>query len=404
MATITMHWDGIQWSIVPSPSPGTSNELFSVAAASSNEIWAVGQINNGSASLLLHWNGTSWTSVAGSPNTELDDIVALSANDVWAVGTSALVHALSMHWDGTSWSIVPAVSPANATQLFGVANAYSNRVWAVGYYRPDGSGQYARTLVEIYTEDCPPTVTTTPTYAATVSTTHTTAPTSTIPIIATTTATRTPTLCPIQFTDVPTGSTFYPHIRCLACRGIINGYPDNTFRPNNNVTRGQLSKIVSNALDFSDPQTGQMFEDVPVGSTFQVYIGRLASRDIIAGYPCGGLGEPCVPPGNRPYFRPDNTATRGQLTKIMSNAEGFNQPVPAGQQTFADVPAGSTYYLYVERLLMNRPGVMSGYPCGGPGEPCDAQHRPYFRPNNSLTRGQTAKIVANTVFPSCATP
>src|SRR5437588_10190403 len=116
------------------------------------------------------------------------------------------------------------------------------------------------------------------------------------------TATSIPTACPIQFSDVLVGSTFYPYIHCLACRGIINGYPDGTFKPNNNVTRGQLSKIISNAAGFSDAQTTQMFQDVPVGSTFQVYIGRLASRGYIGGYPCGGAGEPCVPPANLPYF------------------------------------------------------------------------------------------------------
>ena len=83
------------------------------------------------------------------------------------------------------------------------------------------------------------------------------------------------------------GSTFYPFIRCLACQGIINGYPDGTFKPGNNVTRGQLSKIVSNSAGFSDNQTTQMFQDVPVGSTFYQYIGRLASRGFINGYPCG---------------------------------------------------------------------------------------------------------------------
>ncbi len=73
----------------------------------------------------------------------------------------------------------------------------------------------------------------------------------------------TPTVCPLQFSDVPQGSTFYNNIRCLACRGIINGYPDGTFKPNNNVSRGQLAKIVSNAAGFNDPQTTQLFQDVP---------------------------------------------------------------------------------------------------------------------------------------------
>jgi hypothetical protein len=197
------------------------------------------------------------------------------------------------------------------------------------------------------------------------------------------------------------GSTFYEFIRCLACRGIINGYPDGTFKPNNNVTRGQLSKIVSNSAGFSDPAT-QMFEDVPVGSTFFDFVGRLASRGYISGYPCGGPGEPCNPPGNLPYFRPNANATRGQISKIVSNAAGFIEPVSG--QTFEDVPPGSTFYEFIERLASR--GVMSGYPCGSvPTEPCvPPENRPYFRPNNNATRGQTSKIVANTFFPACVTP
>jgi hypothetical protein len=200
---------------------------------------------------------------------------------------------------------------------------------------------------------------------------------------------------------VPNGSTFYAYIRCLACRGIVNGYADGTFRPNNNVTRGQLSKIVSNSAGFSDPQTTQLFQDVAPGSTFFVYIGRLASRGYISGYPCGGTGEPCDPPANLPYFRTNNNATRGQITKIVSNAAGFVDP-PAGQ-IFEDVPPGSTFYTYTQRLASR--GVMSGYPCSGPGEPCiPPDDRPYFRTFNNATRGQTSKIVANTFFPDCQTP
>ena len=91
-----------------------------------------------------------------------------------------------------------------------------------------------------------------------------------------------------------------------------------------------------------------MFEDVPVGSTFQLYIGRLATRGYISGYPCGGTGEQCVPPGNLPYFRPNNNATRGQIAKIDANAAGYLDP-PVGQ-SFEDVPAGSTFYTYTQRL------------------------------------------------------
>ena len=196
-------------------------------------------------------------------------------------------------------------------------------------------------------------------------------------------------------------STFYPFIRCLACRGIINGYPDGTFKSNNLVTRGQLSKIVSNAAAFSDPQPNRMFEDVPTASTFHDFIGRLASRGYISGYACGGAGEPCVPPNNLPYFRPNNNATRGQIAKIDANAADFVDP-PVGQ-TFQDVTPASAFYTYTQRLTSR--AIMAGYPCGSTGEPCiPPDNRPYFRPNNNATRGQTSKIVSGTFFPDCETP
>jgi uncharacterized delta-60 repeat protein len=213
--------------------------------------------------------------------------------------------------------------------------------------------------------------------------------------------TPTPGGCTIHFSDVPPGSTFYDFVRCLACRNIVSGYADGTFRPGNNVTRGQLSKIVANAAGFSDPQPDQLFQDVAVGSTFHDPIGRLASRGYISGYSCGGAAEPCIPPYDLPYFRPNNNATRGQIAKIDSNAALYSDP-PAGQQ-FEDVAVASTYYTYTYRLVSR--SVMSGYPCGAAGEPCvPPSNLPYFRPFNNATRGQTSKIVANTFFPGCSTP
>ncbi len=145
------------------------------------------------------------------------------------------------------------------------------------------------------------------------------------------TVTATPTSCPVQFVDVPANNTFYAFIRCLACRGIVGGYPcggpgepcpGTYYRPNANVTRGQTAKIVSESAGFADviPSTQQTFQDVTPGSTFYLTIERMASRGIISGYPCGGVGEPCVAPTNRPYFRPNNSATRGQMSKIAASA------------------------------------------------------------------------------------
>jgi len=254
---------------------------------------------------------------------------------------------------------------------------------------------------------CPPTRT-----PGAATTTRTATAVVTTAASATTTVTTTPTACPVQFVDVPADNTFYTFIRCLACRGIVGGYPcggpgepcpGNYYRPNNNVTRGQTSKIVSESAGFADviPSSQQTFEDVPPGSTFALWVERLAGRGIIGGYPCGGPFEPCVAPGNRPYFRPGNNVTRGQLSKITSGAAGWSE-TPTGQ-TFEDVAPGSTFYLYIERMASR--GIISGYPCGGPFEPCVGPgNRPYFRPNNNATRGQMAKIAAQAFFPNCSTP
>ena len=379
--TLTLHWDGTQWAIVASPNIGSStNPLRGVTVLSSTDAWAVGDYYTGSSwrTLIIHWDGTSW-SLSPSPNPGqsinfLEAVSAVSPNDIWAVGSWETSSGLTLHWDGASWSIVTSASSTGTKYLNGVSAQATDYVWAVG----NNTNGTQQTLTQLYNDPCAtPTPTSTPTD----------------------TPTSVPTHCAITFSDVLEGSTFYPYVRCLACLGIINGYADGTFKPNNDVTRGQLSKIVANSAGFSDPQPDQMFDDVPVGSTFQVYIGRLASRGFISGYPCGGSGEPCGP-NNLPYFRPNNNATRGQISKIVSNAAGFNDD-PLGQQ-FEDVLIGSTYYTHTYRLVIRN--IMSGYLCGGIGEPCGPDNRPYFRPNSDATRGQTSKIDSGAFFPGCNIP
>jgi hypothetical protein len=243
----------------------------------------------------------------------------------------------------------------------------------------------------------PPTSTTVPPTNTIAPATSTAIPPTSTPVAGT--AIPTPTRCPITFGDVPVGSTFYDFIRCLACKGIVSGYADGTFRPNNEVTRGQLSKMVSNAAGFAEDPNPQIFQDVPPTNPFYEWINRLARRGHMGGYECGGPGEPCV--NNRPYFRPFANATRAQTSKIVANAANINDPVSG--QTFEDVPISHPFYQWIERLA--RRDVMGGYECGGPGEPCiPPGNRAYFRPYNNVTRGQSAKIVANTFYPNCSTP
>ncbi|HKP54964.1 MAG TPA: S8 family serine peptidase [Chloroflexia bacterium] len=211
----------------------------------------------------------------------------------------------------------------------------------------------------------------------------------------------TATSCTISFSDVPSDHTFYSFVRCLACRGIISGYSDGTFKPGNDITRGQIAKMVSNSAGFDEDPGPQIYEDVDPDNPFYAWINRLSMRGHMGGYDCGlVLQEPCVPPSNRPYFRPYSSSTRGQLAKITSNAAGIGG-TPTGLY-YTDVAEENPFYIWIMRLT--ELGTISGYPCGGEGEPCDDQDRPYFRPFANVTRGQASKIVAFTFYPNCLTP
>jgi hypothetical protein len=132
------------------------------------------------------------------------------------------------------------------------------------------------------------------------------------------------------------------------------------------------------------------FSDVPVGSTFYQYVETAYSHGVISGYACGGTGEPCDPQ-SRPYFRQNTNITRAQIAKIIVASRGWTLLNPS-QATFADIPSGSTFYQYIETAVAK--GIIGGYACGSPGEPCDPQNRPYFRPGNNATRAQLSKMLA----------
>lgn len=203
----------------------------------------------------------------------------------------------------------------------------------------------------------------------------------------------TPGACTISFSDVESGAWYYNYVMWMACTGIVNGYPDGTFRPSNEATRAQIVKIVVGAFHLPINTTnGPTYADVAVGSTFYDWIETASHNGLIVGYPCGGAGEPCNAT-NQPYFRPNNNVTRAQLTKIIvlgaqqSNPLGWALQNPA-QATFADVAPGSTFYQYVETAVAHN--VIAGYDCGGAGEPCPGR---YFRPNGTATRAQLSKMV-----------
>jgi hypothetical protein len=139
------HFNGQSWSVVSTPlvpSGGVNPphaQLNAVAAAASNDVWAVGyrigpDNPDYGESLTEHWDGSKW-SVVSTPTatvegTSLDAVTAVSSNSAWAVGPGG--NALVEHWDGTSWSVVSSPVFASAGGLLAVSADSASDLWAVG--------------------------------------------------------------------------------------------------------------------------------------------------------------------------------------------------------------------------------------------------------------------------------
>lgn len=141
--TLTEHWNGAEWSVIPSPNAsGTANVLKGVDGVSPNDVWAVGTTMlavDKSQALILRWDGGAWNIIPGpaleAPHN-LEKVAVFASNDVWAVGAmteNGIQKNLALHWDGVTWQVVPTPnSHATFNALYNVAAVSPNDVWAVG--------------------------------------------------------------------------------------------------------------------------------------------------------------------------------------------------------------------------------------------------------------------------------
>ena len=147
-APLIIHWNGASWQGGGTPT-GLSGTLRAVSADSLRDVWAVGDDGHGRAT-ALRYNGTAWSSVAlpaAGASDMLQGVKAFGPSDVWAVGdqlpssASAVTHTLVLHWNGNAWSVVPSPSPdPNSDILHAVGGVAGNDLWAVGQQGQDETG------------------------------------------------------------------------------------------------------------------------------------------------------------------------------------------------------------------------------------------------------------------------
>jgi uncharacterized protein (UPF0264 family) len=136
-----------------------------------------------------------------------------------------------------------------------------------------------------------------------------------------------------HFSDVPASNPFYTFIETLYNRGAISGYADGTFRPNNDVTRGQTAKIITGAFQWPiNTANGPTFSDVPASDPFYAFVQTVYNRGVISGYADN-------------TFRPNNNITRAQIAKITTIGATAGAPQAQVRVIHAspDAPAVDVY-------------------------------------------------------------
>jgi hypothetical protein len=149
--TLVEHFDGESWSVVPSPNgDAPTSGLAAVVAVAPDDVWAVGSSDaddpdhpgSGEGTLVLHWDGASWTVVPSpngrNPSNALLDVVAFGPDDVWAGGLSyddlqVTSRTLVERWDGSAWQVVRTPNPDPSYNVIdGLVGTDAKHVWGVG--------------------------------------------------------------------------------------------------------------------------------------------------------------------------------------------------------------------------------------------------------------------------------
>ena len=110
------------------------------------------------------------------------------------------------------------------------------------------------------------------------------------------------------YTDVTAASWYNNAISTLSRMGILEGYDDDTFRPNGTITRAEFVTIATRFFRYSAKYTGG-FSDVPSGAWYADYIQAGVDLGLIGGYPDG-------------TFVPDGAITRAEACAIVNRTLG----------------------------------------------------------------------------------
>lgn len=170
-----------------------------------------------------------------------------------------------------------------------------------------------------------------------------------------------------SFPDVPEDHENYEAIEYLDTNGVIDGYEDGTFGPDNPVNRAEAMKMVVGALkiDFKDSYE-EVFSDVPENEWYFPYVMSGHKEGIINGYEDG-------------TFKPSNEVNLAELLKIIVLAADVELNTKIKDDVFIDVP--STVWYAPHALYARNYNIILPDEFG------------YLHAEQSMTRAKVAEII-----------
>ncbi len=110
---------------------------------------------------------------------------------------------------------------------------------------------------------------------------------------------------PKTFSDVPDNFWAKPAILALSSRGVIGGFEDGTYKPNQPINRGQFAAMVQKAFEKPRIKEAMTFTDVKSGSPMNPAIEEATRTGFMNGYP------------NR-EFKPDQSIPRLEMLSAIA--------------------------------------------------------------------------------------
>lgn len=170
------------------------------------------------------------------------------------------------------------------------------------------------------------------------------------------------------FTDISVSHPNYDAIFLLKNEGVLEGYPDGSFKPDQQINRVEALKLIMEIADLTSGQVAAAeFSDTEKNAWYSGYLNRAVFKEIVSGYPDGS-------------FKPSQTVNLVEFLKMLINSERFDLSVlNLNQIPYADAIPGQWYFKY---LVFAKKHTLVDI---------DNQNKVY--PDQPITRAKAAEII-----------